>query len=108
MDQDYLHDFLDFSDCQKKRPDHLVPGFGDPGSFLGYLGKLEKNMIRKSIHFVNSVCPIFTLLKQGKVCTLKNNTNLNSIFCLIKSSKIDFIFTFILPEYLGHEMTKEF
>jgi len=28
----------------------------------------------------------------NKVCTLENNTNLNSIFCFIKSSKIDFIF----------------
>ena len=28
-----------------------------------------------------------------KVCTLKNNTNLNPIFCLVKSSKIDFIFS---------------
>jgi hypothetical protein len=27
-----------------------------------------------------------------KVCPIENNTNLNSIFCLIKSSKIDFIF----------------
>ena len=27
-----------------------------------------------------------------KVCTIKNNTNLDLIFCLIKSSKIDFIF----------------
>jgi hypothetical protein len=29
---------------------------------------------------------------ESKVWTIKNNTNLNSIFCLIKSSKIDFIF----------------
>ena len=28
-----------------------------------------------------------------KVCTLKNNTNLNPIFCLVKSSKNDFIFS---------------
>ena len=28
----------------------------------------------------------------NKVCTIENNTNLNSIFCLIKSSKNDFIF----------------
>ena len=28
----------------------------------------------------------------SKVCTIKNNTNLNSMFCLIKSSKNDFIF----------------
>ena len=28
----------------------------------------------------------------NKVCPIENNTNLNSIFCLIKSSKIDFIF----------------
>ena len=27
-----------------------------------------------------------------KVCPIENNTNLNSIFCLIKSSKIDLIF----------------
>jgi len=30
--------------------------------------------------------------KVHKVCPIENNTNLNSIFCLIKSSKIDFIF----------------
>ena len=29
---------------------------------------------------------------ETKVRTIENNTNLNSIFCLIKSSKIDFIF----------------
>ena len=29
---------------------------------------------------------------ESKVCTIKNNTNLNAIFCLIKSSKIDSIF----------------
>ena len=29
---------------------------------------------------------------QTKVCPIENNTNLNSIFCLIKSLKIDFIF----------------
>jgi hypothetical protein len=29
---------------------------------------------------------------ERKVCTIKNNTNLNLIFCLIKCSKIDFIF----------------
>ena len=28
-----------------------------------------------------------------KVCTLKNNTNLNPIFCLVKHLKIDFIFS---------------
>ena len=28
----------------------------------------------------------------NKVCPIENNTNLNSNFCLIKSSKIDFIF----------------
>ena len=28
-----------------------------------------------------------------KVCPIENNTNLNSIFCLIKSSKIGFIFS---------------
>ena len=33
-----------------------------------------------------------TFIFSSKVCTIKNNTNLNSIFCLIKSSKIDFIF----------------
>ena len=31
-------------------------------------------------------------INASKVWTIKNNTNLNSIFCLIKSSKIDFIF----------------
>jgi uncharacterized radical SAM superfamily Fe-S cluster-containing enzyme len=30
---------------------------------------------------------------ENKVCTLKNNTNLNPIFCFVKSSKIDFIFS---------------
>ena len=29
----------------------------------------------------------------AKVCTLKNNTNLKTIFCLVKSSKNDFIFS---------------
>ena len=29
---------------------------------------------------------------ESKVCPIENNTNLNSFFCLIKSSKIDFIF----------------
>ena len=29
----------------------------------------------------------------NKVCPIENNTNLNSIFCLIKSSKFDFIFS---------------
>ena len=33
-----------------------------------------------------------------KVCTLKNNTNLNSIFCLIKSSEIIFLPTFYLTK----------
>ena len=42
-----------------------------------------------------------------KVCTIENNINLNSIFCLIKSSKIDF-FTSILPDYVAHDITKEF
>ena len=28
----------------------------------------------------------------SKVCPIENNANLNSIFCLIKSLKIDFIF----------------
>ena len=44
-----------------------------------------------------------------KVCPIENNTNLNSIFCLIKSSKIDFVF---LPAFYlndkAHDMTKEF
>ena len=37
-----VHDFLDFSECQKKGPGHLAPSFGDPGNFLDYLRKLEK------------------------------------------------------------------
>ena len=32
------------------------------------------------------------ILAYSKVCPIENNTNLNSIFCLIKSSKIDLIF----------------
>ena len=28
----------------------------------------------------------------NKVCPIENNTNLNSIFCSIKSSKIDLVF----------------
>ena len=31
-------------------------------------------------------------LRQCKVCPIENNTNLNLFFCLIKISKIDFIF----------------
>ena len=39
------------------------------------------------------------LYAKGKVCPIENNTNLNSIFCLKKSSEIDFIFlTCILPD----------
>ena len=38
-----------------------------------------------------------------KVWTIENNTNLYSIFCLIKSSRIDFF----LPAF-SHDITKEF
>ena len=34
----------------------------------------------------------YSLRQVNKVCPIENNTNLSSIFCLIKSSKIDFIF----------------
>ena len=45
----------------------------------------------------------------GKVCTIENNTNSNSIFCLTKSSKNWFyFFTCTLPDYVAHEITKEF
>ena len=37
--------------------------------------------------------------KSSKVCPIENNTNLNSIFCLIKSQKkLFYFFTCILPD----------
>ena len=42
-----------------------------------------------------------------KVCTLKNNTNLNPIFCLVKSSKLILFFTCITPDYMGVDIDKE-
>ena len=55
---------------------------------------------------------VLDLEKKKSYCKdweLENNTNLNSIFCLIKSSEIVFnFFTCILPDYMAHGIPKEF
>ena len=43
-------------------------------------------------NFLNAMHYSTTVLRRSKVCPIENNTNLNSIFCLIKSSKIALIF----------------
>ena len=40
----------------------------------------------KNLFLVDQILVPYSV--RTKVCTLKNNTNLNSIFCLIKSSEI--------------------
>ena len=40
--------------------------------------------------------------KKVKSGGLENNTDLNSIFCLVKSSQTIFIFTWILSDYIMH------
>ena len=50
-------------------------------SFLIYDSSLKLKLTQLIANFIS------------KVCTLKNNTNLNPIFCLLKSSKIDSIFS---------------
>ena len=65
--------------------------------FIGLLWQLSSpgHQLVKLIWSVDNVRLRLFLVKRKsntKVCTLKNNTNLNSIFCLVKSSKIDFIF----------------
>ena len=43
-------------------------------------------------HCCNGVVDAFRQCVASKVWTIENNTNFNYFFCLIKSSKIDFIF----------------
>ena len=84
-------------------------------------GKKRDNLYQKPFNIevyytkTNKQQGLFTVIEWNfsadlsKVCPIENNTNLNSIFCLMKSSRIDFyFFTCILPDYVAHETTKLF
>ena len=64
--------------------------------------------MEKSIPIRSELIIFFSDQIVVKVWSIKNNTNLNSIFCLVKSSKIGGFFTCILPDYVAHDITKEF
>ena len=48
------------------------------------------------------------MISKGKDWGLEKETKVNSEFLLMKSSKMFYSFTYILPHYMAHESTKEF
>ena len=53
---------------------------------------MKTSFLPKSNEIIVRISALIDSKYVYKVCLIENNTNLNSIFCLIKSSKIDFIF----------------
>ena len=59
-------------------------------------------------HFFLVIMTIYIFKSKNKVCPIENNTNLDSIFYLVKVQKLLLFFYLHLTWLLAHDITKEF